>query len=388
MKTNLAVIFGGRSVEHEISVISAMQAIAAADKNKYNIVPVYIAKNGHWFTGEKLVDIENYRDMPALSKSLVQIFINSHTNEFAICKKTLFGLKMLFQIDVVLPVLHGANGEDGAVQGLLELKNIPYVGSDILGSALGMDKIIMKMVLRECGLPVVDYVWFTDKDWLSNNDAWLKRIGQLGYPVIIKPANLGSSIGISKASNRDELLAAVALAGNFSKRILVERMIMNLQEINCSVIGDSDRQSASVCEEPHRTGDILSFDDKYTSDGGKNKGMGGARRQIPANIPPALAATVQDLAKKTFSVLNCNGVARIDFLINRDDNRVCVNEINTIPGSLSFYLWQAGGRDFTWLVDELVGLAYKRHRDKSTIVVENEIDILKRQSPFSMGKGK
>src|ERR1700712_5417731 len=234
-----------------------------------------------------------------------------------------------------------------------------------------MDKIMMKMVLKESKLPVVDYTWFTDRSWHMDKEAIIEEIKKIGFPVIVKPANLGSSVGVSKAADEAALIEAVELAGRFSSRILVERMVVDLKEINCSVLGDSANQMASVCEEPLGAGDILSYKDKYVSNtkGGSSKGMTSTKRQIPANIPKEQTMLIQDLAKETFRVLSCSGVSRIDFLVDKKDNKVYVNEINTIPGSLSFYLWDATDKNFAQLLKTLIDVALKRQRERDNLVV-------------------
>jgi D-alanine-D-alanine ligase len=422
MKTTIGVFFGGRSVEHEISVISALQAIAALDPTRYNVVPVYITKAGKWLTGNSLLDTAAYRDMAALERRAVEVYMSPEFGSRALLatKRGLFGCrpKPVATLDVALPVLHGTNGEDGTFQGFLDLIGIPYVGCNVLSSAIGMDKITAKMTLREAGLPTIDYVWFTDRQWSADRDALIARIEtELGYPAIVKPANLGSSVGISRARNREELIRAVGDAATYSSRLLIERMVSPLREINCSVLGSPDNHRTSVCEEPLRGDEILSYADKYMSGGGNGGGgkgggkdgakMGGAKglgattphaaakaappsgaktvsgakgapsggmsstqRRIPADLPESLSAEIRRLASETFRVLGCDGVARVDFILEEagqagHNAKVYVNEINTIPGSLSFYLWEATGLDFGTLMDTLIAGALQRDRDKS-----------------------
>ncbi|MDE5957279.1 MAG: D-alanine--D-alanine ligase, partial [Muribaculaceae bacterium] len=279
MKTNVAVFFGGRSVEHEISVISALQAINAMDSEKYHIVPIYITKQGHWLTGEALLDINNYDDLKSLESKATEVYMRPVYGDYNLYEARnsggLFskGPKVVSELHVALPVLHGTNGEDGIFEGVLETIGIPFAGCNTLSSANGMDKITMKMILKEEGIPVVDYVWFTDKQWISDRDAMVKRVEEkLGYPVIVKPANLGSSVGIGTAADRTELIAKVDEAEKFSRRIIVEHMVKRLKEINCSVLGDADDHQSSVCEEPIKTGEFLSYTDKYM--GGSKTGAG------------------------------------------------------------------------------------------------------------------
>ena len=266
MKTNIAVFFGGRSTEHEISVISASQAMAAIAREKYDVTPVYITKQGKWITGPELFDVKNFRDMDALAAKCKEVYFRPIYGDYNLyaAKKPLFGSDIVKKIDVVIPVLHGSNGEDGTFEGVLETIGIPFAGCDTLSSANGMDKITMKMILKENNIPVVDYVWFTDKQWQAEPEKFIALSEEkLGYPVIVKPANLGSSVGISRARNREELIEALDNAAKYSTRLIVEDMVEQLQEINCSVLGDCDDYQMSVLEEPIKTGDFLTYEDKY-----------------------------------------------------------------------------------------------------------------------------
>ncbi|HVW97919.1 MAG TPA: D-alanine--D-alanine ligase family protein [Mucilaginibacter sp.] len=377
MKIKVGVIFGGRSVEHEISVISAQQAISAFDKNGYDITPIYITKTGKWYTGDALLNVDNYKNIDGLLAQCTEIYLSPAYGDFSInaMQTSIWKNKELGKIDIAFPIIHGTNGEDGSLQGLLELKGIPYVGCDVLSSAIGMDKIIMKMVLRESGLPVVDYTWFTDRSWHIDRQPIIEKINSIGFPVIVKPSNLGSSVGVSKAADEDQLIEAVELASRFSSRILVERMVVDLKEINCSVLGDAANQTASVCEEPLGAGEILSYKDKYVTKGGSSKGMTSTKRRIPAELPREQTMLIQDLAKETFRVLSCSGVSRIDFLVDKKSNKVYVNEINTIPGSLSFYLWEASDKNFGSLLKTLIDVALKRQRDRDNLLVSYSENI-------------
>lgn len=385
MKTNVAVFFGGRSVEHEISVISALQAINAFDKDKYNIIPVYISKQGRWYTGDKLLEIRNYRDMDKLVAESEEVYMRPEYGDYNLYKANpgggLFGKKnpVLAELHVAIPVLHGTHGEDGIFEGVLETIGIPFAGCDTLSSANGMDKITMKMILRSEGIPVVDYVWFTDHQWLSGRDVLLDKVEKtLGYPVIVKPANLGSSVGIGKAADRDQLASAIDNATKFAERIIVEHMVGKLKEINCSVLGDADEHQSSVCEEPIKSGDFLSYEDKYMGGSRSKAGMQNSEKRIPADLPAEVSKRIQDMAGETFRVLSCHGVSRVDVMIDEDNGNIYVNEINTIPGSLSFYLWEASGISFRELMDRLVQLALKRKRlqDRKTFTYDSNIFAL------------
>jgi D-alanine-D-alanine ligase len=384
MKTNIGVFFGGRSTEHEISVISASQAMHAIDRDKYDVTPIYISKQGRFYTGDALFDVANYRDIPSLLAKCTQVYMEPSYGDYNLyrVKKPMFGSAVLTTLDVVIPVLHGSNVEDGIFEGVLETIGIPYAGCNTLASANGMDKITMKMILRESGVPVIDYVWFTDKEWFKKRDELIARIeDKIGYPVIVKPANLGSSVGIGRAANREQMIEKIEVAEKYSSRIIVEHMVDNLKEINCSVLGDCDEYQMSVLEEPIKSAEILSYEDKYMGGTKGIKGMQASQKRIPADLPKDMTDRIQYLAGETFRVLGCHGVSRIDFIIDDDTKEIYVNEINTIPGSLSFYLWEATGLKFDQLMDRLVKLALKRKREQGQKTVSYDQNI------FSLGGG-
>lgn len=384
MKTNIGVFFGGCSTEHEISVISASQAMSAIDRSVYDVTPVYISKNGRWYTGDALLEIANYRDIPALLKLCQEVYMEPVKDDYNIYlrKHKLFGSNVVTTLDVAIPVLHGSYGEDGTFEGILDAIGIPYAGCNVLASANGMDKITMKMILQACDVPVVDYVWFTDKQWFSQRDDLIQRIEtKLGYPVIVKPANLGSSVGIGRAADREQLIRRLNDAERYSSRLIVEHMVENLHEVNCSVLGDCDEYQTSVCEEPIKSGEILSYEDKYMGGTKGSKGMQASQKRIPADLPEDVTKAIRFYAGETFRVLSCHGVSRVDVIMDADNGKIYVNEINTIPGSLSFYLWEASGIPFDELMDRLVKLALKRKREqeKKTITYDQNI--------FAMGGG-
>ncbi|RXE63046.1 D-alanine--D-alanine ligase family protein [Paramuribaculum intestinale] len=384
MKTNIGVFFGGRSTEHEISVISASQAMAAIDRDVYDVTPVYITKEGRWFTGEALTEVSNYRDPKKLLQQCSEVYMRPAYGDsnLYLARRKMFGTDTAAHIDVAIPVLHGANGEDGTIQGLFDLIGLPFAGCDVLASANGMDKITMKMILQACEVPVVDYVWFTDKEWFDNRQEVVDRIeSKIGYPVIVKPSNLGSSVGIGRAADRERLVQCVTDATSYSSRIIVEHMVDNLKEINCSVLGDCDEYQTSVCEEPIKSGEILSYEDKYMGGSKGSKGMQASAKRIPADLPEATSDRIRFLAGETFRVLSCHGVSRVDVIMDEDNGQIYVNEINTIPGSLSFYLWEASGIPFAELMDRLVKLALKRDRQRQRKTTTYDANI------FAMGGG-
>ena len=345
----------------------------AMDPEKYNIIPIYITKSGKWYSGEALKNVDNYRDTKSLLAQCEEVYVRpvyGDTNLYR-CKKGFFQKEVLAKLDVVVPALHGTNCEDGTFQGVMEFAGIPYAGCNTLASANGMDKITMKMILKECGIPVIDYCWFSDKEWFDRQEKVVENIeGKLGYPVIVKPANLGSSVGIKAAHNKEELLDAIENAIQFTNRIIIEKYVQKLKEVNCAVLGNYYDCQASVCEVPVRSGEILSYQDKYMNGGSKkSQGMQSTVREIPANLPEATTTFIQNAACETFRALSCDGVSRIDFIIDEATDEIFVNEINTIPGSLSFYLWEYSRINFSALVDKLIEIAIRRQQDANKKVV-------------------
>lgn len=409
MKIKLGVFFGGNSVEHEISVITMSQAMASINEEKYEIVPIYITKNGVMYTGDDLLDIYQYRDMEVLLKRSYQVTIVNDGKSIKVVRypSPLIGKKVLNTIDVAFPIVHGTNVEDGTMAGFFTMLGIPFVGPDIVSSAVGMDKILMKKILKESGIPVIKYKAFYSMEYIKEEENVIKDIEEnIDYPMIVKPGNLGSSVGIKKARNKAELQEAIEFAMEFSDRILVEKAVENLQEINCSVIGNIVDSETSVCEEPFFSDEILSYADKYMA-GGKSskngklssgvkgnigaksagKGMAVSNKKLPADISEEKRKEIEKLTKETFKALGCSGVSRVDFLIDKDENKVYVNEINTIPGALSYYLWEASGKSFEKELDELVDIALKRHREKEKLTFSYDQNILAMQGTKTGTKG-
>ncbi|MBR2406661.1 MAG: D-alanine--D-alanine ligase [Clostridia bacterium] len=391
MKTKVAVIFGGRSVEHEVSIITGIQAFCALNRDKYEPIVLYITKDNHFYTGEVLEHIESYRDLPAALAAATRVL--PVAGDFGVdlvrYPSKLFGNNIVASFEVALPAVHGTNVEDGTLMGFLEMLNVPYVGCDVTSAALGMDKFAMKSVLRDAGVPVLDAMAFSGKAYAQSSEKIVARLEEnIGYPMIVKPVNLGSSVGIARADNRDKLMAALDDAFCYANRVLVEQAITPLREINCSVLGDADGARPSVCEEPVNSDEILSYRDKYLSGGsksGKSGGMSDLKRRCPADIPDEMTEKVQALAVKTFRALGCSGVSRIDFLNNPETGELWVNEINTTPGSLSFYLWEATGLPFDKLLDEMIALAFKRQRNREALSFDFDTNIL---SAVSLGGAK
>ncbi|RKU26030.1 D-alanine--D-alanine ligase [Candidatus Poribacteria bacterium] len=392
---NVAVIFGGRSPEHEVSIVTAHQ-LKAALNDKYEVTLIYITKDGEWLTGDKLHELNTFTNgnLPNISDyDRVSVEFEKKPTFYNIPKRSgLFNKKSVLNIDVIFPAIHGVNGEDGTLQGLFELMNIPYVGAGVVGSCIGMDKIIMKSILSDSNLPILPYIWFTKHQWNTTSEDIIDRIEEkLGYPIFVKPAISGSSIGVSPARDQEELRNAIELACRYCQRIVVEEGIEQGYEINCSVMG-THNPIASVCEQPISNSDFLSFDDKYIhntsddSDDVSREGMAGAQRNIPAPISDDLTLHIQNLATDTFQILDCSGIARIDFIITSEDI-VYVNEINTIPGSFSFYLWEPSEITFPQLSSELVTLALETHKEKNKLIYSNTTNLLS-HAGASLGKLK
>ena len=393
MKIKVGVFFGGKSVEHEVSIITAIQAIENMDKDKYDIVPIYITKDNKMYCGDLIGNISNYKDIDNLLKNSIQIILAQKDNKVVLlrCDKKIYQNDVYDYIDIAFPIVHGTNVEDGTLQGFLKMFNLPYVGCDVISSSVGMDKYVCKCVLKDNDIPILECKCISAKDYNEDSDNTVKEIEtKFSYPVIVKPINLGSSVGIKIAKNQEELKDAIENAFAYSRKVLVERAIKNLKEINCSVVGDYEFAKASECEEPVKTDEILSYKDKYISGGKKTgamKSMNASVLRLPANIDKNVKERIQELALKTFDVLGCSGVIRIDFMIDNDTNEIFVNEVNTIPGSLSFHLWKATDLNYTKLLDELIDLALKRNREEKNITYSFDSNILSGVSMKSLKGG-
>ena len=392
MRIKVGVIFGGETVEHEVSIISAVQAMNYIDQEKYEIIPIYIGKDRIWYTGKMLMEMDVYKDFDSLKRYAKKVTLTKIGEEF--CLQTTKGLfrKTVATLDVAFPIVHGKGAEDGSLAGYLDMIGIPYVGSDILGAALGQDKVVMKQVMESDHIPVPKYTWFYDTEYLSDSDKILKNIKELGYPVIIKPAKLGSSVGITVAKSEKEIAKCINEAIQYDKKIVVEQAIPNLLEVNCAVLGNYEFAETSAIAEMLTKNDFLTYEDKYIGSGkgkaGKKINNGGkmsnSEMVIPARLDKDLEQKVRELSLAAFRSLNLSGVARIDFLINKETKDVFVNEPNTIPGSLSFYMWKPVGKDYKTLLDDMIKIAIKGYKDSSKKTTSFESNIL---STFNGSKG-
>ena len=391
---NIGVIYGSRTCEHDVSIISALQAAQALNKQKYTVTYIYIGREGNWYTGEALADIKFYerfdpakvtRVIPAGENDKLVLY---HLPE----KKKLFGgagAERVATLDVVMPVLHGLTGEDGTLQGMLELFNVPYTSAGVMGSAVGMDKITMKLLFKGCGFPVVEGVWFDRGRWSRERDGVMDECeDKLGFPLIVKPANLGSSIGINIAHDRQQLEDAIETAVAYDHRVLVEKAITPLREVNCAVLGYGDDVETSELEMPVTQEEFLTFEGKYTRNAKGAGGMASQVRVIPAPISEKAAQTVRDLAVRAFHAMDLKGVVRIDFILDENEN-VFINEANTIPGSLAFYLWEPKGISFAALLDGMVECAFSAWADRKASVFSHDSTLLANIVHGSKGaKGK
>ncbi|PIE80253.1 MAG: D-alanine--D-alanine ligase A [Chloroflexi bacterium] len=363
-KIKVGVIFGGRSGEHEVSLQSGQSVIDALDRDKYEIVPVGITKHGHWLTGDAvaaLTEGKSAEQAALLPDPTASTLMRMDENEND------GSLTALAQLDVLIPVLHGTYGEDGTVQGLLELAGLPYVGAGVVGSAVGMDKGIFKHVMVAHDLPILPWQLVLKRDWLDDETAVLDQIeAALPYPVFTKPANLGSSVGISKCQTRAELKAGLDEATRYDRRIVVEQGI-NVRELEVAVMGN-DNPIASIVGEIRPRRDFYDYTAKYLAEPGSDDD---SELIIPAEIDEDMSNTVRQLALRAYKAIDCAGLGRVDLLLDTDNNNIYLNEINTIPGftRISMYpkLWEATGIPYSELLDHLINLALDRHEEKSNL---------------------
>jgi D-alanine-D-alanine ligase len=397
MKIKVGVIFGGETVEHEVSIISALQAMENMNTEKYDIIPIYIAKDRTWYTGKMLMDIDVFRNFEDLKKYANKCVLVNKDGRFVLQRTTGIFRKTLAELDVAFPIVHGNNVEDGSLAGLLDSIGIPYVESGVLGSALGQDKVVMKQVFKAMNIPVVDYTWFYDTEYADEPDEIVDKIEELGYPVIVKPAKLGSSVGITFVKEATKIREAIDDAIQYDNKIVVEKAVENLVEVNCSVLGNYSYQETSAIEEVKGTKDFLTYKDKYLGNGKtkgklkggtKSQGMASAARIIPARIDTKMEEEVRDIACRAFKALNMSGLVRIDFLIDKETKQVYINEPNTIPGSLAFYLWEPVGKPYPKLLDTMITLAIKDYKAKHKKVYTFETNILAGYGNGSKGKLK
>lgn len=383
-KMQLGVIFGSRTCEHEVAIISAVQLMRNVNREKYDVIPIYISQKGEWFTGDGLMDIKTYTPFDPFTKGILPVHLDLTAGSGALLHyepaKGLLGggkEKVVARLDCVIPVMHGLHGEDGSLQGLLELADIPYSSTGVTGSAVGMDKITMKRFFRGMGYPVLPDCAMTRAQWEQDQAACVKLVEEaLPYPVFVKPACLGSSIGVSRADDRAALMDALNLGFSYDRRVLIEQGLDKPIEVNCSVLGYDGKRRASVLEMPNSGAGFLDFSEKYLAGSTGSKGMASLKRIVPAPIGEELTHALQALSLDIFDAMDCKGVVRIDYMLDRHSDHYYITEINTIPGSLAYYLWAETGLPYSQLIDEMVDCALRAFAEKKRNSFAFSSDIL------------
>lgn len=388
----VGVFFGGDTVEHEISIITALQAMENINEEKYEIVPIYISKDRHMYTGRALRDMETFKYFDNMKRYLKEVTLSSFEDGIRMQKVKGFFGRNVGVIDVAFPIVHGKGVEDGSLAGYLESFGIPVVGPSIIGASLGQDKVLLKQVLKANNIKTPKYVWFFENEYEMNKDLVINDIEKLGYPVIVKPANLGSTIGITAAHNNRELIDAIDTALEYDDKIIAEEMVPNLLELNCAVLGNHEYQETSLIAEMKMRHELLTFEDKYLGSGKKGVKMGpktspsmsNSDFRIPAKISDEMTEKIYKISKQVFRALNLKGVCRIDFLVNKKTGDIYVNEPNTIPGSLSFYMFKPKGKEYVSLTDELITMAIKDYKNRKRKTSNFESNVL---SNYNGSKG-
>ncbi len=397
MKIKVGVIFGGESVEHEVSIISAIQAMNKMDEEKYEVIPIYITKDREWYTGDMLKDIDVYQDFNLIKKYSDNVVLYYKDGSYVLQKKNGLFKNCVKEIDIAFPIVHGTNVEDGALQGYLQTIGIPFVGPNVYAAVAGQDKSIMKSIWKEINLPMKDFTCFYDSDYRDNKDEVMRKINKLKYPLVVKPATTGSSVGISYCETEEKLIEGIEEAIQYDTKILVEEATENLLEVNVAVMGNYESQKLSELEEVLTDNKILTYQDKYVGNGkGKlkgakvsalkssSKGMASANRRIPAEIDKNMREEIESIALKAFKALGSAGNARIDFMIDSKEKKVYINELNSIPGSLAFYLWDAKHINFSQVLDEMINIGIKDYKKRMSKTHSFETNILQ---GFAVNKG-
>lgn len=373
----IGVFFGSRSPEHDVSIITAQLIISALKTMDYDVMPVYLSKRGRWYLGEALGDIDFFRNF---SEDKLER-LDGFCLDMSVIGKMRFAKNGLIRkqvdIDLAFPSFHGLNGEDGTIQGLFELMDVPYVGCDVTSSALTMDKVLTKMAYQGQGFPTVDFVFFQNSDWVEGEDKILNMCeNQLGWPLIVKPSRLGSSIGIAKAKDREELREAIEVALHYDEKVIVEKCIEDLMDITVAVKGGMGQLEASLVQESAFVSEIFTYEDKYLKGGGSQLGKAEDKIVIPANLDEKVMEEIRQMSVEIFKIFGCYGIARVDYLYDRNEDKFYANEINTLPGTLYHHLWRKSGVSLEELLQELIDLAKKRHLAKAKITSVFESSIL------------
>jgi len=371
MKLNIGVLFGGKSVEHEISVITAIQAMDNIDTDKYEIIPIYITKDLVWYTGGMLRHIDSYKDFRLIDRYAHKVNLVNRNGKF-ILQSTKGFKREIAEIHLAFPIVHGKGVEDGTIQGYLSTLGIPCAGSDVYASALGQDKIFTKQLLEHNDIPVTKYVWFYDTDYLKNEEELFKKINKLDYPLIIKPARLGSSVGIEIIKRKEELESAIEKTLKYDERFLIEEYIENKKEYNCAVVGTYDKIQTSAIEEIINEEGICTYQDKYTLETDDNPKI---RKIYPAEINKHLQEDIENYSKEIFRLLCAKGVLRVDFLYDSKRKKIYVDEVNVIPSYFCHHLWPEKNIDYRSLMDIMINQAVDSAKKEKQQVLENDVLI-------------
>jgi D-alanine-D-alanine ligase len=388
MNKNIGVFFGSGSTEHDISIITAQLIIAGLKGLNYQVTPVYITKGGKWMLGEELGNLKLFTD-PTLTPSLSQrergrwfLDMENSNGKMVFKKKGIAGKSVV--IDIAFPALHGAFGEDGTIQGMFEMLGVPYVGCGVTSSAIAMDKALTKIVMKDAGVPTTKFISFYKSDWETGKSEISKSINQLKWPLFVKPVHLGSSIGIGKVKSGDQkdLEQKIEVALHYDDKVLVEEGVENLMDVTCCIVGN-DEPRASLLQESVFKDDLFDFEDKYISDGGSQTGKAVNNLIIPARLDEVTTKAIQECAKKVYKALGCSGIARVDFLYNKQTKEFFANEVNPLPGTLYHHLWKASGLELDRLLELLIKLAEEKYEQKRQITFTFESSVL-----TNLGKGK
>lgn len=397
MKIRVGVLYGGKTTEHEVSVITAVQAMGYLNTEKYEVIPLYLTKENEIYTGNPLKEMEIYKEPELLKRYCTNVVMYNKNGAIVLQNKRGIFKRTIAEVDIVIPAVHGYGMEDGNIQGMLDVMGIPYTGSDIYGCTVGQDKVFQKQILKSEGISVTNFEWFYDTEYLEDEKGIMEKLSKLKFPLIVKPARQGSSIGISLASDKESLKVAIEEAIKYDEKILVEQVITDMIELNCSVLGANNYTETSAIEQVMGKDEILSFNDKYIGDGAKkgfgnktggSKEMVNAKRIIPADIPEKLKKEVEETSKKAFKVLGASGVIRIDYLYDKKAKKLYVNELNTIPGSLSFYLWTPLKKKYPELLEDLINISVKRYKKNLKKTKSFESNILSSYNGSKGLKGK
>ncbi len=387
MRLNVGVVFGGKSVEHEVSIISALQMIENMNQLKYNPMTIYLSKENEFYFHEDMSDIEFFKDMERVKLLSHKVIFHKKNDHLELYKLSNYKLKKICQIDIIFLIVHGTSCEDGTLSAYFELLHVPYVGSNVLSSAINQNKWKLKQILDYNGISVVPFKGFYENEFYEEEEYILSQCEQLGYPLIVKPASLGSSVGITKCGNRSDLYQGILSALQYDNEILVEKVIEPMMELNCSVLGDDAYYDTSFVERVFQQDEILSYQDKYLRGDTKNsKGMESTNRELPAKISESLTKEVEELSKQAAKIVGTSGVIRIDYIFDKKEDNLYLNEINTIPGSLAFYLWRAKNVSYKVLIDRLIQIALRKYRVKNSKMFSYESNLLSLKKQFSKGK--